>query len=147
MEILGLPEEEFYSRIHGNTWHGDWQSREVAFNRNEDGAIVICSVPSYYGGRPSIKDSMLGAACEIWLFPDGKYYARLFNTWIHNKRKGKVQKRKLKIRDGCYLHPTCETCPFPDCELSDIQAETSGVVIGEVSIDVEATADSSLLPR
>ena len=26
---------------------------------------------------------------------------------------------EVYVPDGCKLHPSCETCPFPDCEYSD----------------------------
>jgi len=49
-------------------------------------------------------------------------------------RKDQANNRKLKIRDGCHLHESCETCPYPDCAINDLQAQKEGVVIGTADI-------------
>ncbi len=105
----GIPKEEARERRQG-IWGNNWRKPHlVSLDKTPVGAIVIASVPS---GRGS--DLMMGSRLEVWLFPDGTYEADISGLWLmSHKMEGRIGKAALA--NGCYLHSSCSTCPYPDC--------------------------------
>jgi len=111
---FGIDLEEFRGKMGPSASDSDWgRPHEVSCQRRSDGAIILCSVPS--GLR---SDMMMGCRMEVWLFPDGRYWARINGNWIPPIAQWKRDGRPSRFRpeqDGCELHPSCFSCTEPDC--------------------------------
>lgn len=109
---FGISEAEAAIKRQGYDWIGDWKVHDVAFNKRQDGTIVIASVPTGKG-----IDLLFGMKCEISLFPDGTYEVEITRSWLPAsvEERRPTEGRLPKFRDGCNFHPSCFTCPEPDC--------------------------------
>lgn len=114
MNHYGISEDEARAKRQGHEWLGHWRKPHfISLNNSATGAIVIASVPSGKGN-----DLMMGSRLEIWLFPDGTCQANISPQWLMNPhREGRIGKAAYET--GCYLHPSCEECPEPDCVAKD----------------------------
>lgn len=117
---FGIDLEEFRGKMGPSASDSDWGlPHEVSCQRRSDGAIIIGSLPT--GLR---SDLMMGQRMEVWLFPDGRYWARINGNWLPHLPQWKREGRPpgfVPGKDGCEWHASCFECPEPDCILPEGQ--------------------------